>query len=300
MNTRPEPASECIRRRRIGNRVVAYREIGSGPLKLLLLHGWPQTGNAWRKIVPLLKSHATMVIPDLPGFGSSSRPSSGYDKITVAATMHDLMSTLGHDSYHAVGHDVGGQILFPLAKLSPNAVTSVAFIEAGIPGLGNSLASGNPFTGGSWHFGFNMVPDLPETLLTGREAQYLRWIFHRDSIGLVVGDAIDEYAFDKYVQALAAPGGIRGAMEHYRALPTDIEDNRHLAAEGPSPTTALVVGARQGVGLGWLDSVEESFDHVTSAWIENCGHYIPEERPTELAELLLRHWRFHESRTVEP
>ncbi|MDV6285836.1 alpha/beta hydrolase [Rhodococcus jostii] len=288
MNTPLDPPSGRLRRSRVNGHVIAHRETGTGPA-VLLLHGWPQTGAAWRTVVPLLKDHATVVVPDLPGFGASSRPHTGYDKMTVAATVHELMHTLGHDKYHAVGHDVGGQVLLPLARIAPDAIQSVVFVEAGVPGLGNSLASGNPFTGGSWHFGFNMLPDLPEALLTGREDVYLRWIFHRDSIGVVVADAVDD-AFQEYVTAFRAPGGVRGAMEHYRALPTDIEDNRRIAAEGRSGAPALVVGARQGVGLGWLDSVEDSFATVTSAWIEDCGHYVPEERPAELADLLRAHW----------
>ncbi|MFI6314396.1 alpha/beta fold hydrolase [Nocardia fusca] len=287
MRTTPSPLSAPLRRR-YGTQTVAYREAGTGPA-VLLLHGWPQTGAAWRKVVPLLQDTMTVVVPDLPGFGASSRPPTGYDKVAVAVTLNTLMRDLGHDTYHAVGHDVGGQVLLPLAHTAAGAVRTVTFVEAGIPGLGNSLASGNPFTGGSWHFGFNMLPDLPETLVTGREDVYLRWLFHRDSIGMVVGDAVDD-AFDEYVQGFRAPGGIRGAMEHYRALPTDIADNRALAAENSAAAAALVVGARQGVGLGWLDSVEEAFTTVASAWIEDCGHYVPEERPTELADLLRAHW----------
>ena len=49
---------------------------GSGP-PLLLLHGYPQTHVLWRKIAPRLAQDFTLVIPDLRGYGDSSKPPSG-------------------------------------------------------------------------------------------------------------------------------------------------------------------------------------------------------------------------------
>ncbi len=97
---------------------------GQGP-PVLLLHGWPQTAHAWREVVPVLAGRYTVVAPDLPGFGASSRPDGGCDKRSVAATLARLMTALGHDRYHVVGHDVGGQVAYPLAALHPDAVRSL-------------------------------------------------------------------------------------------------------------------------------------------------------------------------------
>lgn len=43
---------------------------GSGP-PLLLLHGFPETRIAWRKIAPALARHYRLIVPDLPGYGAS-------------------------------------------------------------------------------------------------------------------------------------------------------------------------------------------------------------------------------------
>ncbi|MES9604824.1 MULTISPECIES: alpha/beta fold hydrolase [Actinomadura] len=263
---------------------------GQGPA-VLLLHGWPQTAHAWREVVPLLADRYTVVVPDLPGFGASSRPDGGYDKRTVAGVLAELMAALELTRYHLVGHDVGGQVAYPLAALRPESVRSLTFVEAGIPGLGESLAAANPLTGGSWHFGFNMVPDLPEFLLAGRERGYLEFMFRRDTVGLYVTEAIDDAAMDVYTRALAAPGAVRATMGYYRALPVDIADNRELCAAGRLRVPALVVGARHGVGLGWLDTVQEAVTDVSARWVEDCGHYVPEERPAELARLLTETWQ---------
>lgn len=50
---------------------------------LLLLHGWPQTSNAWRRVVGPLAAHGYQVIvPDLRGLGASERATDGYAKTT--------------------------------------------------------------------------------------------------------------------------------------------------------------------------------------------------------------------------
>ncbi|MFC5744263.1 alpha/beta fold hydrolase [Actinomadura rugatobispora] len=273
------------RRLRVPGAVLNCAVTGAGE-PLLLLHGWPQTGHAWRSVVPLLSDRFTVVTPDLPGFGASSRMDGGYDKKNVARILHRLMARLGHDRYHVVGHDVGGQVAYPLAALFPNSVRTVTFVEAGIPGLGDSDTAADPLRGGSWHFGFNMVPDLPELLLAGRERAYLEFLFLRDSIGLHVTDAIDAAALDVYARALSAPGAVRSTMGYYRALPTDIEDNRRLSREARLDQPVAVVGAVHGIALSWLASVEQAANDVSGHLVEEAGHYLPEEQPERLAALI--------------
>ncbi|MEV8062623.1 alpha/beta fold hydrolase, partial [Streptomyces antimycoticus] len=245
-----------MRRIRVPGAVLNCATLGAGE-PLLLLHGWPQTSHAWRFVAPLLSEHFLVVVPDLPGFGASARMRDGYDKKNVARLLHLLMTELGHDVYHVAGHDVGGQVAYPLAAQFPESVASVTFVEAGIPGLGASEDAANPLRGGSWHFGFNMVPDLPELLLAGRERGYLEFLFLRDSIGLYVTDAIDATALDVYARSLAAPGAVRASMGHYRALPTDIADNRALSVAAPltqrvalmnvNNTALLVMDVQEGI-----------------------------------------------------
>lgn len=270
---------------RAGDLVLAVTTAGAGE-PVLLLHGWPQTSYAWRHVLPLLADRYAVVAPDLPGFGESAIPSGGYDKRTVAAHVRALMHELGHERFHVVGHDLGGQIGYALAAQWPDEVTRLVFVEAGVPGLGRSIEAANPLRGGSWHFGFNMLPDLPEELVAGRERAYLRFLFLRDSIGLVETAAIGPADLDVYADALARPGALRGSFAHYRALPQDIADNQAWAAAARLPMPVLVVGAAGGVGLSWLDTVTEAAEHVASVLVPGSGHYLPEERPAELAGLL--------------
>ncbi len=63
----------------VNNINISYKKIGSGP-PLLLLHGYPQTKLMWRKIIPLISKHYTIVSSDLRGYGDSDKPISKKKK----------------------------------------------------------------------------------------------------------------------------------------------------------------------------------------------------------------------------
>ena len=85
---------------------IHYRMAGAGE-PVVLLHGFPETSYAWRKIFPVLAKHYKVVAPDLRGFGDSDRPESGYDKRTVAEDVRQLCRQLGLGPINLVSHDVG-------------------------------------------------------------------------------------------------------------------------------------------------------------------------------------------------
>jgi haloacetate dehalogenase len=85
---------------------------GGGPA-LLLLHGYPQTHVMWRKVAPRLAQDFTVVVPDLRGYGDSSKPPAGenfvnYSKRALALDQVEVMAALGHDRFAVAGHDRGG------------------------------------------------------------------------------------------------------------------------------------------------------------------------------------------------
>src|SRR5689334_20291173 len=74
---------------------------GSGP-PLLLLHGYPQTHLMWRKVASRLAQEFTLVIPDLRGYGDSSKPPggpdfAGYSKRALAQDQVETMQALGFE-----------------------------------------------------------------------------------------------------------------------------------------------------------------------------------------------------------
>jgi len=84
-----------------------YGDAGSGP-PVVLIHGYPLSGRAWDKQVPVLLEAGHRVITyDRRGFGMSSQPTSGYDYDTFAADLKTLMDRLDLDEATLVGHSMG-------------------------------------------------------------------------------------------------------------------------------------------------------------------------------------------------
>ncbi|HEY0346070.1 MAG TPA: alpha/beta hydrolase [Solirubrobacteraceae bacterium] len=84
-----------------------YEDHGEGP-PMVLIHGYPLSGRAWDKQVPVLLEAGHRVITyDRRGFGKSSQPTSGYDYDTFAADLATLMDTLDLQDVTLVGHSMG-------------------------------------------------------------------------------------------------------------------------------------------------------------------------------------------------
>lgn len=107
-----------------------YLRAGAGE-PLVLLHGFPETSHAWRKIIPALSAQFTVIAPDLRGCGDSDRPSGGYDKRTVAEDVYRLVQHLKLGPINLVSHDVGMMVGYAYA-----VAISGASAAAGVDGSG--------------------------------------------------------------------------------------------------------------------------------------------------------------------
>ena len=84
-----------------------YEDHGSGP-PVVLIHGYPLSGRAWDKQVPVLLDMGCRVITyDRRGFGKSSQPTTGYDYDTFAADLNALVEKLDLREAVIVGHSMG-------------------------------------------------------------------------------------------------------------------------------------------------------------------------------------------------
>ena len=86
---------------------VYYEDHGSGE-PVVLIHGYPLSGRAWDKQLPVLLEAGRRVITyDRRGFGKSSQPTSGYDYDTFAADLNALLEALDLRGAVLVGHSMG-------------------------------------------------------------------------------------------------------------------------------------------------------------------------------------------------
>lgn len=250
---------------------------------VLLVPGWPQTWYAYRHVMQALAANGYMAIAiDPPGLGDSDRPEHGYDTGSVANTLHQTMQQLGFNHYHLVGHDVGMWIAYALASDHPEAVWTLTVTEAVIPGLAEAppifvAPEDNIFL---WHFMFNQVRDLPELLITGREAAYLdfmfdRWAFKRHAV-----------ASETYIQAYSTPGGLRAGFAYYRAIPETIRQNKQRA-QRLLTMPVLALGAEYATKDAPLLTLKSHASDLRGAVIAECGHFVMEEAADEFNHHLL-------------
>lgn len=224
-----------------------------------------------------------MIAPDLTGLGDSTRPADGYDKAAIARDMAELMAALGHDTYAVVAHDWGGPVAFFLAAQFPDRVRAMAIFDAPVLGDGGPIEHH-----GRWHFGFHAIPEWPEQLVAGREDLYLRFFYR---FGGASPDAIAEEAQAEYVRAYSQPGAMTAGFNYYRAVPQDIAAvTAFHEGGGRLAMPILVYGgdpATRGRGLSAMESWQRVATNVRGGIAENCGHWIPEERPEWTSEQVI-------------
>ena len=113
-----------------------YEDHGSGK-PVVLIHGWPLSGESWEKQVPALLAAGRRVITyDRRGFGRSSRPAVGYDYDTFALDLHKLMTKLDLRDAALAGFSMGGgEVARYLGRYGQERVGAAVFISAVPPFL---------------------------------------------------------------------------------------------------------------------------------------------------------------------
>jgi len=265
---------------------IHYVRGGSGPT-LVLLHGFPQDWFEWRRLMPRLAQSFTVLAVDMRGVGGSAAPTDGYAAADLAEDVHQLLGGLGVDRAHIVGHDIGGWVAYAFTRIHPHSTSTLLIMETPIPGVEPFLHLDIDVP--LWHGEFHMIPDLPEALVAGRQAIYFRHFF---DVGTNDNSVITDADVDHYADAYGDPADLRSAFEIYRALPANITLNTE--STGPVDVPLLLVGAQHVFGpimqalaenlrahYGWTD--------VQVEILASGRHYLPEERPDDVAELIERH-----------
>ncbi len=224
---------------------IHYRMVGSGE-PLVLLHGFPETSSAWRKVMPTLAEHYTVIAPDLRGCGFSDRPDTGYDKRTVAEDVHELIHQLGLGPINLVSHDVGMMVGYAYASAYPSEVKRLVLMEAALPGLGlEKLYAADKYPR-MYHLPLFEAPNgLAEALITGREKMFVRHFMTQQAY---TPAALDDHMLEDYADRLAAPGALRAGIAYFRAHKVDAEHNRENARTKLS-MPVLTVGGPQASAL---------------------------------------------------
>lgn len=256
-----------------------YRYAGSGPL-VVLLHGWPQTSYCWRHLIGPLSSAYTVVAPDLRGYGRTDKPVGGYDKRTMAGDVRELVHSLGHRRVRLVGHDRGARVAHRYALDHPEEVEKLAVLDI-IPTRAMWENLDARVARQYWHWLFHLQPDLPELLVGANVGGYVRYFLEKWTVNR---HAFDDAAVDHYVRAFSQPGALRAGFDDYRAsFPADQSDDEVDAGRKLELPVLALWGASGLLGsLPTLDIWREYAADLRGVGLEECGHFLPEERPAEV------------------
>ncbi len=107
---------------------LTYRELGYGP-PVLLLHGWPTSSYLWRNVMPAIARDNCVVALDLPGFGGSDKPIERYGFSFFEQILTGFLDKLEMDPVGLVGHDIGGPIAAHWAMRNQDRVSGLALLN---------------------------------------------------------------------------------------------------------------------------------------------------------------------------
>ena len=278
-------------RRRIETSGAAIHLVtgGSGP-PLLLLHGYPETHLMWRKVAPRLAREFTLVIPDLRGYGESSKPNPGakfenYSKRALARDQVETMAGLGFERFMVAGHDRGARVAHRLALDHPQRALKVALLDI-VPTLYRFETIDQKAATQSFHWFFLIQGGgLPERLI-GAEPEF----FLRHMMGAAGRDPniIEAQAFAEYLHCFKNPETIRATCDDYRAAAgIDLEHDRADKERRIAPPLLVLWGDKSAQGSGYdvLSVWRERAENARGEAIRS-GHFLPEEAPEETGRAL--------------
>ena len=100
---------------------------------VVFVHGNPDAGSDWMPLMTRVAGFATVVAPDLPGFGGADeRRDRDYTVYSYARFLDGVIRQLGLRRVHLVAHDFGGPFAAAWAADHPGNVASVTFLNTGV------------------------------------------------------------------------------------------------------------------------------------------------------------------------
>lgn len=263
----------------------------TGPIDgipVVLLHGFPQTSSSWESVAELLNTQGFRTwAPDQRGYSPEAAPSRrrDYRICELVADAVVLIEQIGTGPVHLVGHDWGAGIAWAVAAARPDLLKTLTAVSVPHPAAFAQAALTSTQAFKSWYILFFQLPWIPE-LLGRREKGF----FYRRL--LKSGQSPQRAQRD--IRDLQRLGATTKALHWYRAMPMSL--SRLLLQKISVPTLQVwsdddIAVHRKGHDL--------SQRFVTAPWelkvLEGVSHWIPEETPGPLTDILLTHFQTHDN-----
>jgi len=110
---------------------VVYLEGGAGDT-IIMIHGFGGNKDNWLRFAKELTPNYRVIIPDLPGFGDSSKPQDAkYSIMSQVERLNLLAKELELAKFHLIGNSMGGSISGTYAATYPDMVKTLALFDSG-------------------------------------------------------------------------------------------------------------------------------------------------------------------------
>jgi pimeloyl-ACP methyl ester carboxylesterase len=267
----------------VGTYQLTVDTAGAAPSPpVLLLHGFPQTRQMWREQLRALAAvgfHA--VAPDQRGYSAGARPSdvAAYAAEMLIADALALMDTVDASRFHLVGHDWGGQLAWLIAGRHPDRVMTLTVLSRPHPAAFARAMTEDPEQANRsrHHKAFREAEAIAR--LRADNFKLLRAAMDRE---------VPSELLEEHFRTLGEPGALEAAVNWYRA---------NAIAEmliPPVTVPTLYVWGTNDASVG-RRAAELTREFVTGPYrfvaIEGGGHFIVNQFPARVSQLIIGHMR---------
>jgi pimeloyl-ACP methyl ester carboxylesterase len=270
---------------------VKYKRVGRGD-PIVMLHNGGSCHAIWDDVSMLLSARHEIFALDLPGFGESARPGSGYDLEGYVSMLDGFLKSLGLSDVTLVGNCMGSAISLLYSKMNPANV--------------KALVVCNPLTEATFLAGwFGLFLWLKERFPETSRRVYR--VLGRMRLTVRIGSLITLFQLGptgraRKVQlnpALCACYASRGQMESLLGVLDDLPNysviDRMVTGEGFPPLCTIwglknrILSPEAGMRLN------AALRPVRQEWLAGCGHLPMLEQPDKVSliieELSNASWR---------
>jgi pimeloyl-ACP methyl ester carboxylesterase len=285
---------------------------------VVLAHGFPELAYSWRHQIPVLAAAGYHVLaPDQRGYGGSDRPEaiSDYNIAELSADLIGLLDDVGAEQAVFVGHDWGAAVAWGSAQLHPDRVAAVVGLSVPVvpraqvpPTRAFRLMFGDNF----FYMLYFQEPGVADAELDADPAKTIRRVMTGQS---APGDQAAAMRMLRpgpqgLIERMAEPGGLPSwisaeEIDHYIAEFTrtgftgglnwyrNLDLNWEIQADPPAATItmpAMFVAGTDDIVLGFMRP-DRATEVITGPYrevmIEGAGHWLQQERPDRVNEVLL-------------
>lgn len=262
--------------RSVGTR-LHYAELGSGP-PVVLLHGIPESWEAWRRTMVLLADGGhRSIAADLRGYGLSDKPRNvaAYRAELLAVDVASIIRACGEQCATVVGHSWGGLTAWLFAMRFPEMLERLVILDAPHPlvwiGAMRSI--------GFWRRNPQMLvfqmPWIPEAMLRAGNFSALRRNVEREL-------AWSDVPMETYLEGWRAPGAMKGALNYYRAMLRENPFRLRWPLQVIEAPVLVVWGKEDPYfPIEMATPPQRWVPHARVEFLNGAGHWPHHDRPSE-------------------